>query len=517
MPWRDPGDGTFPSLGPLIVDWLDARLRWQGAPWRFTDPQYGLITRAYRLDPVSGRLVNRRAIKVAPKGAGKSPTLAAVSIAEACGPVRFGGWDANGKPVGVPVGEWPAGPGAPPWVQIAAVSEDATDNTYAVLLAMLEDSDLEDDAPGIDAGLTRTYLPHSGGKIEPVTSAAGSREGQRLTFAVLDETHLWTPSNGGVKLAATLRRNLAKMQGFSIETTNAPRPGDMSVAESSIAAAAKGAPGLYLEHVKAGKVELEDDAQLLAGLIKVYEGAPWIDLERLVAEVRDPDTAPEDARRFYLNEIVASADAWIDPADWTECAQLERRLVAGEAIALGFDGAQYDDSTALIGACLSDGHLFEVGVWERPEGQAGVGWQVDEDSVNAAVEDVFSTYDVRLMFADPWGDWRPTVGEWEKARPGRVVEFDTRHVVKMCRALERLESDIRRHAITHDGKPTLARHMANARRRRRGDLYVIGKDHKGSPRKIDAAVAATLADAARVQAAGAPPPAPKRPMILLRR
>lgn len=498
MPWRQPQyPGEFPSLGPGIADWCERYLRWQGQPWRFTDPQYRFIVRAYRIDGYTGQLLYRRAAKIAPKGYGKSPMLAAAAVAEAAGPVRFGGWDASGEPVGVPVELWPAGPGAPPWVQLAAVSEDATDNTYAVLLSLIQDGDLADVAPGIDPGLTRTFLPHNGGRIEPVTSSAGSREGQRVTFAVLDETHLWTPGNGGVRLAATLRRNLAKMQGFSVETTNAPRPGEMSVAEQTLQAAKERAPGMLVEHVKAGKIDLADEPALRAGLRRVYEDPPWIDLDRLVNEIRDPATEEADARRFYLNEVVAPADSYIDPQAWAACAAPARIVTDGEPITLGFDGAQYEDSTALIGTCLSDGHQFEVGIWEKPDGQAGVGWQIDAEAVDAEVQATFGRYDVRLMFPDPWGDWRPYVEAWAARWPGRVQEFDTRHIVKMCRALERLEADIRRKAMTHDGSVALATHMANARRRNRGDLYVIGKDHRRSPRKIDAAVAAALSYAAR--------------------
>jgi hypothetical protein len=71
------------------------------------------------------------------------------------------------------------------------------------------------------------------GTMRPVTAESSSREGARLTFAVLDETHLWLRQNGGVRLAATLRRNAAKMDGRTFETTNAPVAGMRSVAEES--------------------------------------------------------------------------------------------------------------------------------------------------------------------------------------------------------------------------------------------------------------------------------------------
>src|SRR5690606_41938156 len=82
---------------------------------------------------------------------------------------------------------------------------------------------------GLGLGVTRVRTRN--GVLQPVTASASSREGQRLTAAILDEPHLWTATNGGHRLAGVLRRNLGKMGGRSIETTNAWAPGEDSVAE----------------------------------------------------------------------------------------------------------------------------------------------------------------------------------------------------------------------------------------------------------------------------------------------
>ena len=112
------------------------------------------------------------------------------------------------------------------------MSEDQTDNTWAALYQLLNANEQRAaKALGIDIGRTRMYL--TGGRpgtMRPVTAESASREGARLTFAVLDETHLWFPSNGGTKLAGTLRRNASKMDGRTVETTNAPVIGLHSVA-----------------------------------------------------------------------------------------------------------------------------------------------------------------------------------------------------------------------------------------------------------------------------------------------
>jgi phage terminase large subunit-like protein len=171
----------------------------------------------------SGRFLYDRAQIVLPKGSGKSPLAAAIGCCELGAEVLYDGRDAAGNPVGRPQPS--------PWVQLAAVSEDQTTNTMSLVIAMLREGHANETIPGLDTGLTRIFTAN--GKLEPVTASAPSREGQRLTAAVLDEPHLWLPSNGGIRLAATIRRNLAKMGGRSIETTNAWRDGEDSVAEAT--------------------------------------------------------------------------------------------------------------------------------------------------------------------------------------------------------------------------------------------------------------------------------------------
>jgi hypothetical protein len=113
-----------------------------------------------------------------------------------------------------------AGPVAPavPWVQIAACSEDqATSNVYSLIWAWLSENDSKAASElGIDLGRGRLFLKGTpGAKLEAVSSSWGAREGQRLTFGLLDETHNWLKSNGGHKLARVLRRNGAKRDGHT--------------------------------------------------------------------------------------------------------------------------------------------------------------------------------------------------------------------------------------------------------------------------------------------------------------
>ena len=122
------GRGEYPTLGWGVLEWMTRHLPSpadHAAEFVLTDEQARALLDFYRLDPVTGDFIHRRARLEMAKGWGKSPLLAGVAIAEFAGPVRFGGWDDEGEPVGVPV-HWPV-------VEVAAVSLDQADNTWAAL------------------------------------------------------------------------------------------------------------------------------------------------------------------------------------------------------------------------------------------------------------------------------------------------------------------------------------------------------------------------------------------------
>jgi phage terminase large subunit-like protein len=70
----------------------------------------------------------------------------------------------------------------------------------------------------------------------------------------------------------------------------------------------------------------------------------------------------------------------------------------------------------------------------------------------------------------------------------------------VVRALEQIQSAVVDKELTHDGSRALTRHILNARRRIGRSGLTIAKEHPDSRNKIDAAIAATLAYQARLQA-----------------
>ncbi|QIG58481.1 terminase large subunit [Arthrobacter phage DrSierra] len=531
-----PLDGSVKTLGWGIIEWAEGYLLQPdgdqaGEPYTFTREQCNFILWFYALD-AGGKFESRRGVLRRAKGWGKSPFLGALALAELCGPVRFGGWDSFGEPIGV---QHPK-----PWIVIAGVSETQTQNTFDAIRAMCEESALVDDY-GLDVGMTRILTPT--GKIVPITANSATQEGARPSFAIMDETHHWTDSNGGQKLARVVRRNLAKSRDGAarvVETTNAHEPGHDSVAEKSYLAWRAMVEGrttskglLYDTREAPADIDLADEAAVLNGLRAAYGDASWVDLDRILAEVYDPDTPPEEARRFYLNQIVAAADSWIAPPEWMKNRRddLEplrfgdpnSKTNKGDIVTLGFDGSLTDDSTALVACRVSDGASFLLAVWEKPEGPKGQGWEVPKDQVRDAIDFAFSTLDVVAFFSDV-AYWETDVDAWRDAYGERLlVKATTRHAIgwdmrghqmdttRAVEALHRAITDGELPWVAHkliagsgnakelNGEEILTRHMLNARRRiNRWGVY-FGKETRESPKKIDAVAALVLARMARTR------------------
>lgn len=537
MPWRGPEyPGEFPTLGWYVIDWMYELLvvpdgPAAGLPLELTREMAEFVLRLYAVDPTFGgpairgrALVNarrtRRAILSRPKGWGKSPLLSGLCLVEALGDVVLDGWDANGEPVGRP---W-SSLGFKAKAQVVATSEDQTVNCWDPLLEMARNGPVLD---AYDIVPMETFVAVPRGRIEFVTSSFTTQEGFRPVFSVLDQTESWTPTVGGPKLAAAIRRNLGKVGGTSVEAPNAFTPGLKSVAEASFKAARDQAAGkvrgggILLDH-REGPPDTDpaDPDSLRAGLAYAYGDSAdaaggWVNLDRIMAEYWDPDTDPQDARHYYLNQVTHSTDSWLSQPEVGAVAAPDKVVADGEMITLGFDGSRrrdrhVTDATALIGCRVSDGHLFEIAVWEQPLGPKGVDWQVPVVEVLAAVDQAFERWDVVGMFADP-ARWEGHVTNWEAAYGHRLRVKSSRdhpiewwmtggRAIKVVRATLRLHNAIVDREVTYCGSYLLTKHLLNARRRESSVGIQIAKEHPSSPNKVDATVAAILAFEARADA-----------------
>lgn len=475
MPWRGPEyKGEFPTLGYVVADWIEAHLiipdgARAGEPYLLTDEQLNHLLWCYRLEeharPDMGSTAFRYygALLVRPQKWGKDPFAASQVCAQALGPVRFDGWDADGEPVGRPM--------PTPWIQCAGNAEEQTDNTFRPVVAMLRGGPVAD-TPGLDVGESRINLP-DGGRIEPVTASARARQGARITFVTMTESHLMTEGSGGLKLARTLKRNCAGMDGRWIEITNAWDPSERSVAQQTWEAKA---PGVFLDYrPPRTRVDFDDDAAVKNELGYVYgdsaiQRGGWVRTERILADMRDPATGEGEARRYFLNEVsVGSRDA-VDPIKWAAQAKPNEDLLKPkDVIALGFYGTQNRDATSLCASRLSDGKLFHLRTWERePHVPAGE-WRVPRQEVHTAVEDAFSAYTVTTLMASPH-TWQDEVNTWAGKWPKQVLEIWLNSEQRMDQIIERFLTAHRGDETLHDGHDTLTTHtlasaLANGKRR----------------------------------------------------
>jgi len=524
-----------------VLDWIEANLVVPDGPsageaLTFTEEQAAFVLALYEVDPkfkgpaVVGRSMNngrlvRRGVLSRSKGWGKSPIVGGLCLVEGLAPVVLDGWDSQGQPVGR---EWTS-LGFKAKVQIVAVSEDQTANTWEPTLDMARKGPVYDN---YDIDPMETFIATPRGRIEAVTASGLSREGFRPVFVAMDQTESWTVTNGGRKLAATIRRNLAKVNGCSVETPNAYEPGVGSVAERSFEAYSKQQEGrtrihtgMLFDHREAPpETDPVNEVSLRSGLAYAYGDAAdvnggWVNMDRIVAEYWDPDTEPQDARRFYLNQITHASDAWLSQPEWAACFDGAKIIADRDVITLGFDGSRsraqgVTDATALIGCRVSDGHLFEplaFSVWEQPSGVTD--WQVPTVEVESAIRSVFDRFTVAGFFADP-AKWESYVAQWEATYGKRLKVQATRQhpiewwmtggrSIQTVRALEQFHSAVVDGELTHDGSFALTRHVLNARRRMSRSGLQIGKAFPDSPLKIDAAIAAVLAYQARLVAVAA--------------
>lgn len=493
----------------------------------------GFLVDVYAVREGSGRRIYDSAAISRGKGRAKSELAGFIGLFEAFGPCRFAGWARGGE-----VFEWrdftyQFRPGEPmgrpvtyPFVRCLATEEEQSGNTYDNIHYNLTEGPLGEDLPTGAAGVTRTFIP-GGGEIRPSTASSSSKDGGKETFTCFDETHLYV-SRELREMYKTVDRNCRKRrdaQPWALQTTTMYQPGDNSVAEKTheraklIAEGKSRAARLLYDHREApAKVDLADRDQVIAALREVYGPfADVLDLDGIVDnEFYNIEKDVEESRRYFFNQPTAARDAWVTKPQWAACADATQVVEDGAHIAMFFDGSTSDDATGLVGCHMDTGHLWTVGVWEKPQGPAGQDWRVDRVDVDRAVRAAFERWDVCVFFADvrdfesyvdAWGNefGRGLLVEATAGRYRHPVAWDMRAREKeFTEAVERTLVDIKAGDLTHDGDSAMTRHVLNARRRPNKYGVSIAKESRESPKKIDLAVCAIGARLARRQGLASP-------------
>lgn len=488
---------AVPTLGWIVLAWLmrhlpnprDERQRYRPADW-----QASRTLRWYELDRTGKRLWNR-VHDEDPKGKGKSPHAAATVIAEFRGPVRFLGWARKGDvyrcrdhgcrcgwvyryQAGEAMGQPWGSPGLPsPWVQVAAVSEAQTANTWGALMAFLDAEDKRlAKLLGLDVGVTVIYWrERRESKIERVTASAASRTGQPIIHAVIDEPQEQTPELGGPRLVRTILENLTKMDGWAHFTGNAPVLGNGSVAELFREPAAK---ALHLGP-RPSVMPTEDMTrdQLRPLVEEVYEGTPWTPIERILDDIEDRAARPwADSLRLFLNlpHDASSETRWMPEDLWAACegdVVFRRELPVHAAVRIA-----HEHRLAAIAWAQRQGDVVVVRSRLFEAAEAGDGYVPAED-LERMIRSLRTRYPAPVE-----GIVRLGRREYPRKLPGPEVAYhgaffhstadrlrkDAYSVVdvpdspaRRAQAAEQLMDLAINERLQHDGDAVLARHMSH--------------------------------------------------------
>lgn len=283
-------------------------------------------------------------------------------------------------------------------------------------------------------------------------------------------------------------------------------------------------------------------AWIHAILVAVRGDSYWLNPERITLEILNGEDPISESKRFYLNVIESAEDAWVDAdavdAAIDEFARARRgdreadqlrigwaEVLPDEEVVLFGDGSKSNDSTAIVGVRVSDGYTFLVGVWSKPAGERGKDWLAPRARVRSRIDEAFERFTVVGFWFDPshakddededgsfywdamldavmrdhgpkipkahWavrGGTDPHAVMWDMTSPARSAAF-VGGAERVVEDFERL-NDVEEYdpAFRIDGHPILVQHLHNAIAypTKWGDS--LGKESRGSMRKIDAAV-----------------------------
>ncbi|HEV3309414.1 MAG TPA: terminase [Chloroflexota bacterium] len=512
VPAHDPGR-PWPTLGPQVCGWIESNLVFGpgvklGEPAELDGDTRHLICRAYEVwpqgTPLAGRRRFRRAGISLRKGSAKTEKGAWICAAELHpdAPVRCDGFDARGVPVGVGVLD--------PYIPMIATTEDQSEELgFAGLLKILERCDIGQD---FDLGLERIMRGDGAGKCEAVAGSPNARDGARTTFEWADESHRLVSARHKDAVQVMLANLPKRIDAWMLETTTAPEPGENSVAEDTWRYAEEVDEGkrrdstLFFFHRQAKDgYDLAEEDQVRTAIAEASgeDIGAWSNTEGILEAWRDPQTDLHYWERVWLNrKVQSSAQVFNMVLVGEQATKREKRLPPRRTdIALGFDGSRSQDTTGIIGTEIESGYQFLVAVWERPALEEE--WEVPADEVDQAMEDAFEFWRVRKAYCDPYY-WEPQVDAWFGKWPKEIARFHTNQYRKMGFTLAGYVAAWNAREVTHDGSEVFLRHLANARKIKMGfeddqgeKVYIMGKERKNSPMKIDLAMAGTLSWTAR--------------------
>jgi hypothetical protein len=342
----------------------------------------------------------------------------------------------------------------------------------------------------VKAGLGRSGC-QAAATIIPSTASSASKDGGKETFVVFDETHLYNAPELR-RMYDTVTRNMRKRKKLAgtwyLETTTMYAPGEDSIAEKTYVEAQRikerqpKRQRLLYDHRWGDCEDLSNLEQLALSIREAFgEAIDWNDLQGIVDGFFDTRNSTSEQRRYFLNAATESADAWFADRELAGIFEPQAQLVDRDVIALGFDGSRkrnrgVTDATALVAFRLRDRCLFEVRIWEQPDGKAGEEWEIPRIEADAEVRNAFRRFTVVAFYADP-AKWEETVGTWERDLGARLKVKATRehpiqwwmtgnrNRVVVAAVKEFTDAVFERSIRLSTAAVALLRHLRNGRRR----------------------------------------------------
>ena len=325
--------------------------------------------------------------------------------------------------------------------------------------------------------------PHTDSTFMALPADPGALQGWDPSLAIVDELHVVT----GDTYEAMAARAGKREQSLLLAISTPPRAGqDDSVMRRLVDHGREGGdPSFYFTEfaAPAGCALDDEDAWAVAN--------PALDdfLHRDALRATLPPKMREAAfRRYRLGQWVTVEDAWLPDGAWAACGRAGH-IPDGAEVVIALDGSFSRDCTALVVATVTDRpHVHLYALWEAPEGSRD--WRVPVVAVEDAIRAACARWRVLEVTADPYR-WQRSL-EVLDADNIPVSEF-FQNAARMGPATARTYQLIVDQVLTHDGDQRLARHVANAILKADSRGARLSKEHKDSPRRIDAAVCVVMA------------------------
>lgn len=336
------------------------------------------------------------------------------------------------------------------------------------------------------------------GRVHRIAAAAGSAEGGRPNFVVLDELHeLGTKE----RLYTVLSASAAKMRnGWTLAITTAGADIDSLAGRlyqkgRAMERGEVSDKSFWFRWFEApAETRIDDDESFIAGLRSANPGLgiirpveSWLSLRGVV-----PDF---ELRRYGLNQWVVGGDeSWVSSEAWNSSARADLSIPPGSRIYLGVDMALSGDTAAVV-VCWPhlDGETSKFAVqariFEKPDGDD----TLDTASVEFHIRQLAQQFDVAEAVFDP---------AYFEAEAARLLDDGVPMVrfpqspSRMIPAVQRAHRLISTGQVIHPGDTLFTRHILDARPRYHDAGWTLRKPRAqdGNRRRhIDGAVAMVLA------------------------